>query len=706
MNISKLNIKIRTSIVAIFSIIVLFVAGVMIYFQYKASNEFAIITTQKVFKNISDKVVSKIQLYDKQSIGFINIAEEIQNFDQLPNIEKHHVLLPIITKYIKSSNYVYGIYLGYSNNSFYIVYNLNLSQKMREAQHAPKNARWLVKKNIEDENGKFISYKEFLDENFNTVLKLSEVTSYKPTSRPWYRDASKSKNIIKTKPYIFSSLNQPGVTYAKKTMGDNGTVISLDITLSSLSKLLSSSNLVEGSAAFIFKKDGTVMGQTDNILNKTIKNVNNEYKNIFIKNNKVTDIETQIIVEIKGKKYFKYTTMLKSDLPSKDYLVILSPIDPILKPYEEKIFNTLLLTIFTLLFIVAPIIFYTIKLIVKPISQLQEENKKIEEGNLSDVKHVDSFMVEISSLSNSLVSMAKSIEESKRNLEIKIQERTADLEETKKEVEAMHRHTRDSIEYASLIQGALIPLKGSMEPYFKDHFVTWTPKDTVGGDIWLFEDLRHKDECLLMFIDCTGHGVPGAFVTMIVKAVEREIVSIINSSPDMDVSPAWVMSYFNQTIKKLLRQESKDSLSNAGWDGGVIYYNKKEQILKFAGAETPLFYMTKDGEFKTIKGNRYSVGYKKCAADYEYKETILNVEEGMKFYCTTDGYLDQNGGAKDFPFGKKRFGNIIKEHHTKPMVELQAIFQVEMQEYETMIENNDRNDDMTVIAFEIDKYNG
>jgi len=205
-----------------------------------------------------------------------------------------------------------------------------------------------------------------------------------------------------------------------------------------------------------------------------------------------------------------------------------------------------------------------------------------------------------------------------------------------------------------------------------------------------------------IFIDCTGHGVPGAFVTMIVKSIEREIVSNIKKHPEFDISPSIIMGYFNKTMKKLLRQETKDSLSNAGWDGGIIYYNRRDQILKFAGAETPLFYMTKDGEFKTIKGNRYSVGYKKCDAKYEYKETVLEVEEGMKFYCTTDGYLDQNGGEKEFPFGKKRFGNIIKEHYKESMAELQTIFMSEMMEYESAIPNNDRNDDMTVIGFEID----
>jgi serine phosphatase RsbU (regulator of sigma subunit) len=113
--------------------------------------------------------------------------------------------------------------------------------------------------------------------------------------------------------------------------------------------------------------------------------------------------------------------------------------------------------------------------------------------------------------------------------------------------------------------------------------------------------------------------------------------------------------------------------------------------------------MTNDGTLETIKGNRYSVGYKKCAMDYEYKETIIKVEEGMKFYCTTDGYLDQNGGAKDFPFGKKRFTNIIKQNYKENMAEMQNIFQLEIIDWENCIENNERNDDMTIIGFEIGK---
>ena len=275
----------------------------------------------------------------------------------------------------------------------------------------------------------------------------------------------------------------------------------------------------------------------------------------------------------------------------------------------------------------------------------------------------------------------------------------ADITEQKlreKEIADIHKHTKESIEYASLIQGALIPDNKLFRNYFQDYFAIWHPKDLVGGDIYLFEELRDKNECLLMVIDCTGHGVPGAFVTMLVKAIERQIVSNIKHSDEI-VSPANILSVFNRSMKHLLRQENKDSISNAGFDGGIIYYNKKEKIIKFAGAETPLFYV-EDDELKVIKGSRYSVGYKKCDADYEYKEHTIEVKEGMQFYLTTDGYLDQNGGEKGFPFGKKRFQKIINEYYVEEMADQQEIFLNELDEYQDEAE---RNDDVTFIGFKI-----
>uniref|UniRef100_UPI0025EA6644 PAS domain S-box protein n=1 Tax=Sulfurimonas sp. TaxID=2022749 RepID=UPI0025EA6644 len=271
------------------------------------------------------------------------------------------------------------------------------------------------------------------------------------------------------------------------------------------------------------------------------------------------------------------------------------------------------------------------------------------------------------------------------------------LEEIREEVESINKHTQDSIDYASLIQHALLPDKLLFDEYFSDHLTIWQPKDTVGGDVYLFEELRIKDECLLMVVDCTGHGVPGAFVTMLVKAIERQVVVKINNDKDIDVSPAWILSYFNKTMKKLLQQESKDSVSNAGFDGGVLYYNKKDKIIKFSGAETQLFYI-EENELKTIKGSRQSVGYKKSDINFEFQEHVIHIKEGMQFYLPTDGYLDQNGGEKGFPFGKKMFSALIQENQSKSLTEQKKILLDTIERYQG---NEDRNDDLTLVGFKI-----
>jgi len=272
------------------------------------------------------------------------------------------------------------------------------------------------------------------------------------------------------------------------------------------------------------------------------------------------------------------------------------------------------------------------------------------------------------------------------------------FEELSKKLEQTLKHTRESIEYAALIQSSLVPDNNVFRKYFKEYFVIWHPKDIVGGDIYLFNELRNDDECLLMCIDCTGHGVPGAFVTMLVKSIESQLVSEIYNNPDMDIHPSWVLQFFNKRMKKLLKQDKEQTITNIGFDGSIIYYNKQKNIIRFSGAESVGFIRKKDGEIITLKGDRKSVGYRQVPDDYEYKEIEIPVEPGMKLFLTTDGYIDQNGGAKGFPFGKKRFKKIIEEYGQESMADLQEIFMYEMSSYENAIEDNDRNDDMTVIG--------
>ncbi len=282
------------------------------------------------------------------------------------------------------------------------------------------------------------------------------------------------------------------------------------------------------------------------------------------------------------------------------------------------------------------------------------------------------------------------------SLEDQVATRTQALNDAKNEIELTHKHIDESIEYASLIQGALIPDSGLLHHYFSDSMTIWQPKDTVGGDIFLFSPLRNDDECIVMVIDCTGHGVAGAFVTMLVKAIERQIVSKIQHGNEV-VSPANLLSVFNRSMKHLLKQDSLDAKSNAGFDGGILYYNKKENYVKFAGAEIPLFYI-KDEELHYIKGSRHSIGYKKSDVDFQFTEHTIVVEKGMQFYLTTDGFVDQNGGNKSFPFGKRRFSALITQYQHETMANQKALFLSALNTYQA---DEERNDDLTLVAVKI-----
>ena len=266
------------------------------------------------------------------------------------------------------------------------------------------------------------------------------------------------------------------------------------------------------------------------------------------------------------------------------------------------------------------------------------------------------------------------------------------LEEQSNVLKELHNKLSDSIEYASLIQHALIPKNNVLDEFFDDYFAIWKPRDVVGGDIYLVEKIS-EHEVLVMVVDCTGHGVPGAFVTMLVKAIERQITSSIGTK-DTLITPGEMLSVFNKSIKHLLQQESDEAISNAGFDAGIVYYNKKEKLVRFAGAVTPL-YIVENGELKTIKPDRHSIGYKKSDINYEFTDHSLSIDDNTIVYITTDGYIDQNGGEKGFPFGKKQFKKIIENNFERPLIQQQELF---LENLDTYQGNYETNDDITILG--------
>lgn len=341
-------------------------------------------------------------------------------------------------------------------------------------------------------------------------------------------------------------------------------------------------------------------------------------------------------------------------------------------------------------------------------SVLTRESCFISENGVSIPIEASYFVVDFAGQQTVVIS-ARDIRERKA-MEMQIQQQLTDIQnsrratanmlldltQAKQALELSHQRVKDSINYAALIQRALMPDESLFEQAFSDYFTLWMPKDVVGGDVFFFTHLRQQDAWLLMVVDCTGHGVPGAFVTMLVKAIEQQVITNAQMSHE-PVSPAAILSVFNRSIKFLLKQDNKDCENNAGFDGAVLYYQPQNQLLRFSGANLPLFHV-RNGQTCMIKGDRHSVGYKNSDADYDFSEHQVDVLSNDCFYLSTDGFIDQNGGDKGFPLGKKAFSELLQRQSTLPMP----------QQKETLLDalkahqgDEQRNDDVTVIGFRI-----
>jgi len=421
------TIKIKTSILGAFLALAVLIVGAVTAVQYKTTQELALFATNKSFESISDKIIGQIERYDTNSDSFINLLKDFKVIESPLEKGKPHPLLKPITEYIKTSSSTYGVYIGYGDNSFYQVINLAVTANIKNILDVPIKARWLVRKHFV-KNGEITRIEESLDRDLKIVktIQIGDI-DYKPTLRPWYKKAMGSEEIIKTDPYIFTSLKQPGVTYARKIAPDSKTVIGLDISLESLSKMLSSKELVERSGAYIFKQNGMVIGQFDTYLSKKSSNINIKYKDIFIQNNKVKNLNKQTVIQMGGKEFIAFTKKLPSKYNLNEYIVVFSSLDSIMEPFKQKIYEVLKYIAIVIIVLVIPLVYFMVNLIVKPIVQLEGENKKIKNSEFEKVKKVDSFMIEINSLSDSLVDMSQTIEENQRTLELKVEQRTQDI---------------------------------------------------------------------------------------------------------------------------------------------------------------------------------------------------------------------------------------------------------------------------------------
>jgi len=296
--------------------------------------------------------------------------------------------------------------------------------------------------------------------------------------------------------------------------------------------------------------------------------------------------------------------------------------------------------------------------------------------------------------------LKKEIEERKR-VETELQKAKDYLEKLFKKAETARRSAEaannkiiESIRYAKMIQTSLMPNPANMKEYLSDSFFIWKPRDIVGGDI-IFADAPEYGY-IIAVIDCTGHGVPGAFMTMIASSSLKRIVK-----DEGCFDPGEILKRLNFIVKTTLHQDTDYALSNDGMDAAVCYIKPKISYLTssfgltFAGARLPLYYVF-NGQVNVIKGDRQSIGYKRCDLNHSFANQSVKIEKGMAFYMASDGFADQMGGERRRRFGSGRFRQLLKKCADMPFDRQREAF---LKVFNVYKGDHEIQDDITVVGF-------
>ena len=261
----------------------------------------------------------------------------------------------------------------------------------------------------------------------------------------------------------------------------------------------------------------------------------------------------------------------------------------------------------------------------------------------------------------------------------------------KLDLEVKNNEITASITYAKRIQEALLTNDENIHQMF-EHFVFFKPKDIVSGDFYWF--LKKQGYLYLAVADCTGHGVPGAFLTMLGTSFLNEI----NSSPTL-LSPSQILDILRDKVVKELSQTGKDFESKDGMDISLIRIDQTTYEAEWAGAMNHLYILKKNSNtIEIMKGDREPIGYTKSPS--KFTNHPLKLEKGDLIYLFSDGYVDQFGGKENKKFGYQRFRNHLLTNKSLSMKEqgnsLTASFENWMKEG-----NEDQLDDVCVLGLKI-----
>ena len=361
---------------------------------------------------------------------------------------------------------------------------------------------------------------------------------------------------------------------------------------------------------------------------------------------------------------------------------------------SEKVLLKRELTKFTTLFfltlvIVAILIYRKTKVITQPIKRLVDNVDRITGGHLSERADVIGNN-EIAKLSKKFNMMIDELEKYYNELEQMVKDRTAEIEKQKLEIEEQKRHIMDSIYYARRIQTAILPSDEFIKKSIKNHFIYYRPKDIVSGDFYWFH--RNNNQIMISAVDCTGHGVPGAFMSIVGHNQLNYAVNVKKSKTTDEL-----LNNLNEGVLETLSVDTHESKVMDGMDMALCIFSDEMDKLQFSGANNPLI-LIRDNELIQHKGDKFPIGAYEGILEQVFTRIEIDLKKGDCLYIYSDGYADQFGGPNDKKLTTRKFKELLLSIHQKPLEEQKEMLNRKLQEW---MGDREQVDDILVIGIRI-----
>ena len=322
--------------------------------------------------------------------------------------------------------------------------------------------------------------------------------------------------------------------------------------------------------------------------------------------------------------------------------------------------------------------------------ELLSKEKEVQDLKITKQNTLRNMIIAVTVLALLMLALIYARYRTKKKANEELDKKNREIEQQKKAVEEKNWEITSSIEYAKRIQDAVMPSMDEIRTAIPNCFVFYRPKEIVSGDFYWYA--KNGDEAFIAAVDCTGHGVPGAFMSMIGNDHLNQIVNV-----EKRTKPDEILNRLHHEIQVTLKQKHGVTDNHDGMDIALCAINQKKKRLLFSSANRYLYFI-RNGELQESKGDHFNIGGIMHEDVRQYNLHEIELQQNDVFYIFSDGVSDQFGGEKAKKFGYRRLKDLLLEIHQKPMNQQKSIFEKTLVDW---MGNNDQIDDFLLIGIRV-----